>query len=449
MEETYFHSVRLNKDKCTGCTNCIKRCPTEAIRVQDGKAKILEQRCIDCGNCIRVCPHHAKNAFTDPITILDKFKYTIALPAPALYGQFKGASDADVLLQGLKKLGFDEVYEVAKGAEIVSEAVAEKLKSTVMKPLISSACPAVVRLIQVRFPELLDNVVDVDAPAEVAAKIAKEEFAKKHNVEKEDIGAIFITPCPAKMTGIKSPLAKYKSDIDGAVSILDIYGLLSSQIGKPSGEEEEEDESEREERIKREASAIGVGWALSGGEVNAVGERNALAVDGIGNVIRALEEIEDGKLTDIDFFEGLACAGGCIGGPLVFESPYVAEMRVVKLCDHIWKNKGVSESAADYVARGVANVDKSLEAKDVMKLDDNRVVAMQKINKIEELVEKLPGMDCGSCGSPSCRALAEDIVRGHANELDCIFVLKEKVKFLAEEMVGLANMTKEKGKEHQ
>lgn len=448
MEETYFHSVRLNKEKCTGCTNCIKRCPTEAIRVQEGKAKILEQRCIDCGNCIRVCPHHAKSAYTDPLTILDKYKYTIALPAPALYGQYKGTQNADLLIQGLKKLGFDEVYEVAKGAEIVSEAVAKKLKKTVMKPLISSACPAVLRLIQVRFPELLDNVVDVDAPAEVAAKIAKEEFAKNNGAEMEDIGAIFITPCPAKMTTIKSPLTKHKSDIDGAISILDIYGLLASQIGK-SNDNEEEDELEREERIKKEASAIGVGWALSGGEINAVGERNSLAVDGIGNVIRALEEIEDGKLTDIDFFEGLACAGGCIGGPLVFESPYVASMRVVKLCDHIWNNKGIYEDAEKYIEKGITNIDKPLEAKDVMKLDDNRIIAMQKINQIEELVEKLPGLDCGSCGSPSCRTLAEDIVRGYANEMDCIFVLKEKVKFLAEEMIGLANMTKEKGKEQK
>ena len=65
--------------------------------------------------------------------------------------------------------------------------------------------------------------------------------------------------------------------------------------------------------------------------------------------------------------------------------------------------------------------------------------ALKKIQRIEELMEKLPGMDCGSCGAPSCRALAEDIVRGHATEMDCVFMLKEKVKFLAEEMVDLAS----------
>jgi len=441
MDQKYFHSVRLNEEKCTGCTNCIKRCPTEAIRVQKGKAKILPERCIDCGECIRVCPYHAKSAFTDPLSSINEFKYKIALPAPALYGQFKALDNVDALLNGLKQLGFDDVYEVAKGAEIVSEAVANKLENAKMKPLISSACPAVARLIQVRFPDLLDNIVDADAPVEVAAKVAKKEFAEKHNVDIKDVGAFFITPCPAKMTSIRSPLAKDKSDVDGAISILDIYGLITNLMREGSSA------GEQAEPVEEQASAIGVGWAISGGEINAVGERNALAVDGIANVIKALEEIEDGKLNDIDFFEGLACAGGCVGGPLVFESPYVAEMRVAKLCDRIWKNKGVSESVQDYVADGVADVDKALEAKDVLKLDDNRVVAMKKINQIEKLAKKLPGMDCGSCGAPSCRALAEDIVRGNANELDCIFILKEKVKFLAEEMVDLANKSKDNIKE--
>ena len=84
--EGYFHSVRLDREKCRGCTNCIKRCPTDAIRVQKGKAKIMDMRCIDCGECIRVCPYHAKVAYTDNLANINTYKYKIALPAPALYG---------------------------------------------------------------------------------------------------------------------------------------------------------------------------------------------------------------------------------------------------------------------------------------------------------------------------------------------------------------------------
>lgn len=424
----YFHSVTLDKEKCSGCTNCIKRCPTEAIRVQKGKAKILKERCIDCGECIRVCPYHAKKAVTDSLSSINDFKYKIALPAPALYGQFKSLKKVDRLLAGLKVMGFDDVYEVAKGAEICSYAIEQKIKEAKMKPLISSACPAVVRLIQVRFPDLIGNIIDVDAPVEVAAKIAKKEFAEKHNVDIADIGAYFITPCPAKMTSIKSPIAKKKSDVDGAISMLEIYGLLAGQL---KSEDNIEYDNER-------ACAIGVGWANSGGEVIAARQENALAVDGIANVIKALEDIENDKLKDIDYFEGLACVGGCVGGPLVFESNYVSNVRLKKICTGLGEKSNMDHKIKQYVDEGVAVVNNPIAPRDILKLDDNMVRALEKAQQIDELTARLPGMDCGSCGAPSCRALAEDIVRGHAKEMDCIFILKDKVRFLAEEMVDIA-----------
>ncbi|MDK2889257.1 MAG: hypothetical protein PWP72_2135, partial [Thermoanaerobacter sp.] len=73
----------MDEEKCRGCTNCIKHCPTEAIRVRKGRARIIEERCIDCGECIRVCPNQAKLAITDSLEKLKDFKYTIALPAPS------------------------------------------------------------------------------------------------------------------------------------------------------------------------------------------------------------------------------------------------------------------------------------------------------------------------------------------------------------------------------
>lgn len=111
--QSFFHSVRLDKDLCKGCINCIKRCPTEAIRVRKGKAKILSDRCIDCGECIRICPHHAKKAVYDDLEILKDFTYTIALPAPSLYGQFNNLDDVNVVLNGLLEMGFDDIFEVA------------------------------------------------------------------------------------------------------------------------------------------------------------------------------------------------------------------------------------------------------------------------------------------------------------------------------------------------
>ena len=116
----YEHSVVLDEQKCTGCTTCLKHCPTEAIRIRDGKATINPDRCIDCGECIRVCPHKAKKAVLSKISAMDRFKWKIALPAPTLYGQFDNLDDIDYVLDGLLKIGFDQVYEVAKAAELVS-----------------------------------------------------------------------------------------------------------------------------------------------------------------------------------------------------------------------------------------------------------------------------------------------------------------------------------------
>jgi iron only hydrogenase large subunit-like protein len=426
--EKYYHSVTLDKEKCRGCTNCIKRCPTEAIRVRDGKARIIGERCIDCGECIRVCPYHAKVALTDPLDSIYEFPYRIALPAPTLYGQFKN-TDITAILIGLKELGFDDVFEVARGADYVSAFVKEAMKDKERKkPAISSACPAIVRLIQVRFPELIDNIINIESPMEIAARLAKKEFSRKKGVKEEDIGAFFITPCAAKMTSIRNPIGIERSWVDGAISILEIYGPLYNKIANLKNDED----------LLQTASPYGILWANSGGESSSLGVDNYLAVDGIQNVIRVLEEIEDDKLTDLEFFEGLACSGGCVGGPLVFENGFVAKNRIRKLAEKA-KGEDLSTEEVMYTKEKIQwYFEKEILPKPVMKLDDDITLAMKKMEAIERIYEGLPGLDCGSCGSPSCRTHAEDIVRGYASEMDCVFKLREKVKELAQQMIEIS-----------
>lgn len=177
---TFFHSVTLDSSKCKGCINCIKRCPTEAIRVRNGKAHIITERCIDCGECIRVCPYKAKQASYDPISVINGYKYKIALPAPSLYGQFNNLDDINIILKGLKLIGFDEVFEVSKAAEIVSDCTRKIMASgSIPRPIISSACPAVTRLIRVRFPKLIEHVLPLNAPIEVACRMARADAVKE------------------------------------------------------------------------------------------------------------------------------------------------------------------------------------------------------------------------------------------------------------------------------
>jgi NAD-dependent dihydropyrimidine dehydrogenase PreA subunit len=172
---TYEHSVLLSPDKCIGCTTCVRHCPTEAIRIRDGRAVINQGRCIDCGECIRTCPQKAKKAVCNKLSDMDGYKWKIALPAPALYGQFENLDDVEYVLDGLLQIGFDDIFEVSQAAELLSAYTREYLNTAgVKKPVISTACPAVARLISLRFPSLEENVLRLLPPIEVAAKQARE-----------------------------------------------------------------------------------------------------------------------------------------------------------------------------------------------------------------------------------------------------------------------------------
>ena len=421
--DRFFHSVTLDKDKCLGCTNCIKRCPTEAIRVREGKAQIISERCIDCGECIRVCPHHAKKARYDHLSVLEGWKYKIAIPAPALFGQFNNLDDIDIVLTGLKQMGFDDVYEVSRGAELVSDATRKLMADgRLPKPVISSACPAVVRLIRVRFPDLCDHVLNLNAPMEVSAMMAKRAASERTGIPIKEIGAFFITPCPAKVTDIKMPIGTEGSWCDGAIAISEVFPLLSHRM----------DKLETVEPIGQ-SGLIGVSWAGSGGESAALLNEKYLAADGIENVIRVLEELEDERIRELDFVELNACSGGCVGGVLCVENGYVAKARLQRLRKYL----PVSQNHLDGGVPRDMEWTEPLEFAPVLKLSQNLEEAMQMMEEIDVICEGLPGLDCGSCGAPSCRALAEDVVKGVARTSDCVFVMREQVKNVADTLSSI------------
>ena len=401
--QRYEHSVLLDESKCTGCTTCLKHCPTEAIRIRGGKAQIRAERCIDCGECIRVCPQKAKRAVVGKLSDMNRFRYKIALPAPTLYGQFDNLDDVDYVLDGLLKLGFDEVYEVAKAAELVTAYTRLYLKTDgVKKPAISSACPVVARLISLRFPSLTDHLIHMLPPMEVAAELARERAIEKHpELSPEEIGVCFITPCPAKASYVKCGFGDYKSRVDEVVSINDIYFSL---IGKMSRDDAIEPLSE--------SGMIGLGWARTGGEATAIFNEDYLAADGIDNVIHVLDQMENGNMPPLEFIELNACTGGCVGGVLTIQNPFIAKARLQTLRRYlpVARNQIPKDESTyipeSYLFEGLP------EYQPISRLSDSIAESMRMMADIQKLRRELPGIDCGACGAPTCRAFAEDAVRG-------------------------------------
>ena len=407
---TYLHSVSLDREKCTGCTTCLRHCPTEAIRVKDGCAVINPDRCIDCGECIRVCPQKAKHVVCSKFSDMEKFKWRIALPAPTLYGQFEELDDIDYCLQGLLDMGFDEVYEVSQAAEIVSEYTRLLLKTEgIKKPVISSACPVIARLIALRFPYLKDNLLPLLPPMEIAAKKAVERAMKEHpELKREDIGVCFISPCPAKASYVKNGFGDYKSNVDLVVSISDIYFQLINSM-------------------KREitpvpfsrSGVIGISWATSGGEATAIFNDKYLAADGIENVIKMLDQIENGMIPQLEFIELNACTGGCVGGVMTVENPFIAKARLQTLRRYLPVSQNFLDENERYVPTDCF-FGEVPHYKPISRLSNNIGESMRMMADIQRLREELPGTDCGSCGAPTCRAFAEDVVKGQASLDACI-----------------------------
>ena len=407
---TYEHSVLLSADKCIGCTACVRHCPTEAIRVRDGRAVINQGRCIDCGECIRVCPQKAKKAVCNKLSDMDGYKWKIALPAPSLYTQFDNLDDVDYVLTGLLKLGFDQVYEVSKAAELLSAYTRTYLNTPgVRKPVISTACPAVARLISLRFPSLEDNVLRLLPPMELAAKLAREEALAAHpDLTAEEIGVCFISPCPAKASYVKNGFGDYKSRVDVVVPMSDLYFQLINVMSSDTTPEE-----------LSESGRIGVSWASSGGEASALFNDSYMAADGIEHVSRVLDAIENGSIPQLEFVELNACTGGCVGGVLTVQNPFIARAKLHILRRYLPVSRNTLSADEQFIPEDYF-FEEMPEYQPISQLSDSIAQSMRMMAQIQSLRNELPGVDCGACGAPTCRAFAEDVIRGEASADGCL-----------------------------
>jgi iron only hydrogenase large subunit-like protein len=420
MDNKHFHhALKISDDICFGCSHCMNVCPTEAIRVRNGKAILYENRCVDCGECFKVCPVSAIFIDQDDLKRIQAYKYRIALIPAVFFGQFPEEISHNQIYTAILANGFTHIYEVETGVDLLVNEVKTYAKSNPeKKPLISSFCPAIIRLVQVKFPALAKNIMLLKPPLDITALYCRKELTDQ-GINPAEIGLFYITPCAAKIAAIKSPVGEDYSMITGVINMDTLYNKVYKYI--------QNDRSTNPVVIpKKPLSKTAWQWALTQGEASHIPGRS-LAIDEIHNVIDFLEKIENDEIGDIDFLELRACDESCAGGVLLSANRFLVAERLRSYSlvakDEI-SEKGSILAYTDYLLRRI-NI-QAIKPRSMMYLDENMEEAMRKMDKSRRMLLCLPLTDCGACGAPNCQAFANDIALGDADIRQCIFIQKNR-----------------------
>lgn len=425
-DQSFHHALTISLDRCIGCTHCMKVCPTGAIRVREGKAFLFANRCIDCGECMRVCPSDAIFVEQDDFSKIFGYKYRVAIVPAVFIGQFARNIPTRRIYSTLLAEGFTHIYEAEHGVEALSEALRQYQQAhTSATPVISSFCPAIVRLIQVRFPSLTDHIMLLRAPLDLAA-INIRKYLLDQGARPNEIGIFYITPCAAKIAAVKSPVGEERSVMDGVINLNFMYNKLAAAL---HNDNTESCPVPQKDQLIDKAML----WPLTKGESpHATGR--SLAIDGIHNVIEFLEKVENEEAPGFDFLELRACDQSCAGGILTVENRFLTTERLHDRAQQFRDDL----TAGRINLHRLVSYDKEYLIKNagispvapraIDKLDDDLEEALRKMERLRSLMCYLPGIDCGACGSPSCKAFAEDIVQRRANISECVFVQKSMQK---------------------
>lgn len=411
-DQIFHHAIRVITSSCKGCTHCMKRCPTQAIRINHGKAEINGELCIDCGQCMAVCPNNAIKVKQDPFNQLDDYLVRVAIIPAVFFAQFPDTITPGEILGALYAIGFTHIYLAETGVDILNVLKAEEQAPEL--PLISNFCPAVQRLIQIRFPLLVDNLSRLRPPAQVTAIFARSELS----AVSPSLGIFYFTPCAAKIAQFNTEGSEENRLFDGIINIDTAYNLVSTYLAK-------QDQVQEGSLTFAMCTKHALLWSLVKGQIPSH-EGRTLAVDEMHNVIEFLEILEEEAQTSLQFLELDACAEGCVGGILTVRNRFLASERLK------YYSQQLPDVLDEVLTKRIRDQRKAFqndlrlppfEATMTMGLDTDRSRALYKLQKVTDILKVLPGIDCGLCGSPTCKSLAEDIARGQASLKQCV-VLK-------------------------
>ena len=402
----------------------MRACPTQAIRVKNGKAKLIGELCVDCGFCFSVCPTGSIAPTTNSFEDFDKYKFKVAVPSPVLFTQFPIGDTPDHVGRALLDFGFDAVWDYSVEIELVSRAIEDCLRTWKGPfPLISSSCPVVVRLVMVAFPTMVEQLLPVDTPREIAGREIKRRYSKELGIAPDEIAAVYITPCQAKTISILQPAEDVKSYLDGAIGISEIYNDLLFSIRQMKNTTFVPERIFSSDEIFR--------WGNPEGEFHKLSGSHYLPLTGLSDIISVFDDIEKGKIRNIEFLECHACQGGCIGGNLTVENIYVARNKKLHLIAKMPSSTVEFETEVD---RRYSEEDFSIRAPLKPRVWSNGKLSLQErvIRKktADEVLHKLPFLNCGLCGAPSCKNFADDVAAGLARLDECVFFSKDSIDLL-------------------
>ena len=330
---TIQNKAFIDQKKCIECGRCRQVCPYGAIHENvrpcvracsvdaltsnsERKAKIDYSKCVDCGSCIQACPFGAISDSTDLVnvcrTIIDKDKKLTAMLAPSFVGQFGAKIQPEVIKSALKEIGFNDVIEVGLGADMVALEEGEELNEKISEGdfLLSSCCPSFKKTVDKHFPILNQKVSKTVSPMVKIAERIKET---------SDHETVFIGPCVSK----KAESCNYSS-VDYVLTFEELLCIIvASNMNLANYEQKEK---------MNDSSAHGRQFAYSGGlsavMLDLLGEHiNVVKGDGLDQCMDLLEKIMEDEI-EIDFMEGMACQGGCTGGPANLNKPQVTKKLV-------------------------------------------------------------------------------------------------------------------------
>ncbi|MDR0970719.1 MAG: 4Fe-4S binding protein [Lentimicrobiaceae bacterium] len=416
--ESFHHALKFKYDLCMGCSHCTSVCPTGAIHVEKGHPILNPNRCIDCGRCYLACPVNAIYIEQDDFQTIYNYKYPVVLIPSIFSAQFPETINQCAILSSIHHLGFQYVYETEKSVDIVKSVINKQVTdSGSMKPIISTFCPAIVRLIQVKYPSLVSNLLLIKPPLDLTAMYIKKFLTEEKGIPAEDIGVFYVSPCAAKIAAIKSPVGDEKSPVDGVLNMnyfySKVYRVIKQGVYKL-----------REENDFHTLSKKSILWSLTEGEINNIPTGRNLAIDEVHNVSQFLDKVENEDVKNIDFLELRACDQSCAGGILCAGNRFlIAERqkkRAQKSPDEVLPEDNNLLNYKDYLVENI-KVGK-VYPRSMDKLDDNISIAMRKMKKSYEINDSLPQVDCRICGYQTCKALSEAIVNNQATLKQCFFV---------------------------